>query len=91
LVTRLLTSLAAAVVLAVGLLAVSGAAAARSCGGGVTVKGAVACSKAKRIVGEFKRTRERHIQGYRCSGAVYGGQVTEVTCRLQLKRIRWRA
>jgi hypothetical protein len=90
-VTRLLTSLVAAAVLAVGLLAVSGAVAARKCGGGVTVKGAVACSKAKRIVSEFKRTRERHIQGYRCSGGVYGGRVTEITCRLQQKRINWRA
>jgi hypothetical protein len=42
------------------------------------------------VVGEFKRTRERHIQGYRCSGAVYGW-VTDVTCTLQQKRIHWRA
>jgi hypothetical protein len=35
--------------------------------------------------------REGHIQGYRCSGAVYGGRVTEITCRLQQKRINWSA
>jgi hypothetical protein len=35
--------------------------------------------------------RERHIQGYRCSSAVYGERVTEITCRLQQKRINWRA
>jgi hypothetical protein len=89
--TRLLTSAVIGAILAVGLLTASGAVAARSCGGGVTVRGAVACDKAKRIVSEFKRTRERRIQGFKCSGSVYGGRVTEVNCRLQAKLIRWGA
>jgi hypothetical protein len=39
----------------------------------------------------FKRTRKKQIQGFTCSGPVYGGRVTEVDCRLQSKRIHWKA
>ena len=78
-------------VIAVALLGASGAVAAKSCGGNVTVKGAVACYKARAIVKEFKRTRKQAIQGFKCSGSVSGGRVIEVNCHLQSKRIHWSA
>jgi hypothetical protein len=79
-----------AAILGLALLA-PGAVAARSCGGGVTVTGNVYCSKAKRIVQEFIRTRKTNVQGYKCSGRSSGGRLTLVNCRLQEKLIRWKA
>ena len=67
------------------------AVAARSCGGGVTVTGAVDCGKAKRIVKEFIRTRKANIQGYKCIGRSSGGRLSVVNCRLQERLIHWKA
>ena len=79
-----------AAILGLAVLA-PGAVAARNCGGGVTVTGAVDCGKAKRIVKEFIRTRKPNIQGYRCSGRSSGGRLTVVNCRLQARLIHWKA
>jgi hypothetical protein len=87
--TRTLIGAMIAASLALALLA-PGAAAARSCGGGVTVTGAVDCGKAKRIVKEFIRTRKTNVQGYKCSGRSSGGRLTVVNCRLQYKLIHWK-
>jgi hypothetical protein len=84
-------SMTVAAAIAVALLAAPGAGAATSCGGHVTVKGAVPCYKARAIVKEFKRTRNYKIQGFKCSGTISGGQVTEVNCHLTAKRIHWKA
>jgi hypothetical protein len=84
-------SMLVAAAMAAALLAAPGAGASTSCGGHVTVKGAVPCYKARAIVKEFKRTRKQEVQGFKCSGTISGGQVTEVNCRLQQKRIHWKA
>jgi len=89
-VRRLLLSALLATAVALAALAQSGSA-ATSCGGNVTVKGPVPCYKARAIVKEFKRTREHKIQGFKCSRSISGGRVVEVTCRLQDKRIHWKA
>jgi hypothetical protein len=73
------------------LLITAGPAAAVNCGGGVTVKGSTPCWKAKRIVKEFRKTREGNVQGFSCSGRASGGRVVVVNCKLQNKRIHWEA
>jgi hypothetical protein len=88
---RLLIAALLAGTLALVTLTTAGAGAATSCGHHVTVKGPVPCYKARAIVKEFKRTRKHKIQGFKCSGTVSGGRVTEVTCHLQGKRIHWKA
>jgi hypothetical protein len=88
---RLLTTAIAAALLCSALLITAGATAAVNCGGGVTVKGGTACSKAKRIVKEFKNRRIPHVQGFDCSGKRAGGRWVEVNCKLQNKRIHWSA
>jgi hypothetical protein len=59
----------------------SGAASMRSCGGGVRAV-VVSCAKAKRIAGEYQKTRSRSLQGYTCSSG--GGQGR---CRLDRKLV----
>ena len=88
---RLLTTAVAAGLLCAALLITAGATAAINCGGGVTVKGGTACSKAMRIVKEFKNRRKAHVQGFDCSGRRAGGRWVEVNCKLQNKRIHWAA
>jgi hypothetical protein len=87
--TRTLIGAVMAASLALALLA-PGASAARNCGGGVTVTGAVDCGKAKRIVKEFIRTRKTNLQGYKCSGRGSGGRLSVVNCRQQEKLIHWK-
>jgi hypothetical protein len=89
--TRLLMTALAAGLLYVALLVTAGSAAAVNCGGGVTVKGGTPCWKAKRIVKEFRKTRERKVQGFTCGGKTSGGRVVVVNCKLQNKHIHWEA
>jgi hypothetical protein len=70
----------------IALLLATPASAAKSCGGGVTVKGSTPCWKAKKIIKEFRKTRKARIQGFTCSGSA-----TVVNCKLQNKRIHWEA
>jgi hypothetical protein len=88
---RLLISLVLAGLLGATVLLSAGATAATSCGGHVTVTGGTSCRKAKSIVAEYKKTRKRHIQGFNCTGKKSGGRITVVDCRLQEKRIHWKA
>jgi hypothetical protein len=90
-VRRVLLSALLTAALAVAVLASSGASAAVSCGGHVTVSGPTSCYKARAIVKEFRKTRKHKIQGFKCSGRASGGRVTKVTCKALGKRIHWRA
>jgi hypothetical protein len=87
---RLLISLVLSGALCAATLLTAGAAAAVDCGGHVTANG-VACYKARAIVKEYKKTRKKHIQGFNCTGKKSGGRITVVDCRLQEKRIHWKA
>jgi hypothetical protein len=88
---RLIVSACLAGLVFAALLVIAGPAAAVNCGGGVTVKGSTPCWKAKRIVKEFRKTREGNVQGFSCSGRTSGGRVVVVNCKLQNKRIHWEA
>jgi hypothetical protein len=73
-----------AIVLVVGLLAfagTSGASSLKNCGGGVRAA-VVSCAKAKRIAGEYVKTRARSLQGYTCSSGGSQGR-----CRLDRKLV----
>jgi hypothetical protein len=87
----LLTTVLLAALLCAAVVFTSGAIAAVSCGGHVTVTGDTSCRKAKAIVAEYKKTRKRHIQGFNCSSKSSGGRITVVNCKLQDKRIHWKA
>jgi hypothetical protein len=87
----LLTAMLVAALLCASVLLTTSAIAAVSCGGHVTVTGATSCRKAKAIVAEYKKTRKRHIQGFNCTSKSSGGRITVVNCRLQDKRIHWKA
>jgi hypothetical protein len=88
---RLLMTMALAGLLCTAFLVTAGPAAAVNCGGGVTVKGGTPCWKAKRIVKEFRKTRERRVQGFTCGGKSSGGRLVVVNCKLQNKLIHWEA
>jgi hypothetical protein len=88
---RLLISLILVGTFLIALLVAAGPASAVNCGGGVTVKGGTPCWKAKRIVKEFRKTRERKVQGFTCGGKTSGGRVVVVNCKLQNKHIHWEA
>ena len=85
-----LTTVLLAALLCATVLLTSGAIAAVSCGGHVTVTGGTSCRKAKSIVAEYKKTRKTHVQGFNCSGKSSGGRITVVNCKLQDKRIHWK-
>ena len=88
---QLLTSIVLVGAFSIALLLSTGASAAVSCGGGVTVKGGTPCWKAKRIIKEFKKTRKGNIQGFNCSGRSSGGRLVVVNCKLQNKLAHWEA
>jgi len=89
-VRRLLPGGLLAATIALIALPTSGSASI-GCGHRVTVTGQVPCYKARSIVREFKKTRMRKIQGFKCSGTIRSGRVVAVTCIEPGKRIHWKA
>jgi hypothetical protein len=57
----------------------------QSCGGSVRAA-VVPCPKAKRIAGEYKKTRSRSLQGFTCTSKRSGEQIN-ARCVLDQKRV----
>jgi hypothetical protein len=86
---RILATIAPTAALAAALIAIPRPAAAADCGmlkgGTLKTKGRVSsCGKARSIIRDFLKTRNRSIQGYTCSGSS-----RRVECKLDRKLIIW--
>jgi hypothetical protein len=57
----------------------------QNCGGSVRAA-VVPCPKAKRIAGEYKKTRSRSLQGFACTSKRSGEQIN-ARCVLNEKRV----
>jgi hypothetical protein len=75
----------AAVAALAALPASSGASGLQNCGASVRAS-VVPCAKAKRIAIEYKKTRARSLQGFRCSSSRSGEQIN-ARCALDEKLV----